>query len=160
LIRLRRFLLLWLWSSMAIGVARAEEHVLSYDAQVAIAQDGGLDVVETIRVRAEGDQIRRGIYRDFPTDYHDARGHHYRVGFTLVGISRDGRPEPHHTETMSNGVRIYIGSADVLLDPGEYAYELHYRTTRQLGFFADHDELYWNVTGNGWVFPISLARAI
>ncbi|MET0225400.1 MAG: DUF2207 domain-containing protein, partial [Dokdonella sp.] len=46
-----------------------------------------------------------------------------------------------------------------VLTPGEYAYELHYRTTRQLGFFDDHDELYWNVTGNGWEFPIDAASA-
>ena len=36
---------------------------------------------------------------------------------------------------------------------------LRYRTTRQLGFFDDHDELYWNVTGNGWDFPIDAASA-
>jgi len=34
-----------------------------------------------------------------------------------------------------------------------------YRTNRQLGFFRDHDELYWNVTGNGWKFPIDVATA-
>src|SRR5690606_19069399 len=34
-----------------------------------------------------------------------------------------------------------------------------YRTDRQLGFFRDHDELYWNVTGNGWGFPIDEATA-
>src|SRR5690606_10480488 len=26
--------------------------------------------------------------------------------------------------------------------------------TRQLGFFDDHDELYWNAIGHGWAFPI------
>ena len=36
---------------------------------------------------------------------------------------------------------------------------LGYKTTRQLGFFDDHDELYWNVTGNGWAFPIDRATA-
>jgi uncharacterized membrane protein YgcG len=40
-----------------------------------------------------------------------------------------------------------------------YEYELSYRTDRQLGFFADHDELYWNVTGNDWNFVIEKARA-
>ncbi|NCU21736.1 DUF2207 domain-containing protein, partial [Candidatus Falkowbacteria bacterium] len=33
-------------------------------------------------------------------------------------------------------------------------YALTYRTTRQLGFFSDHDELYWNVNGNGWRLPL------
>ena len=42
---------------------------------------------------------------------------------------------------------------------GEHTYELVFRTDRQLGYFADHDELYWNVTGNGWDFPIDRATA-
>ena len=32
-------------------------------------------------------------------------------------------------------------------------------TTGQIGFFADYDELYWNVTGTGWIFPIDRVRA-
>ena len=60
---------------------------------------------------------------------------------------------------QSNGVRVYFGSEATLLAPGEYTYVLRYRTTRQLGFFDDHDELYWNVTGNGWDFPIDAASA-
>ena len=43
--------------------------------------------------------------------------------------------------------------------PGEHTYELVFRTDRQLGYFADHDELYWNVTGNGWDFPIDRVTA-
>jgi uncharacterized membrane protein YgcG len=60
---------------------------------------------------------------------------------------------------MDNGVRVYIGAADVYLEEGYYTYRLRYRTDRQLGFFEDHDELYWNVTGNGWAFPIRSANA-
>jgi uncharacterized membrane protein YgcG len=56
-------------------------------------------------------------------------------------------------------VRIYIGDADIRVPPGEHVYSLRYRTTRQLGFFKDYDELYWNATGNGWVFPIDVAEA-
>ena len=37
-------------------------------------------------------------------------------------------------------------------------YTLRYRTTRQLGFFARHDELYWNAIGPGWAFPIDQAQ--
>ena len=35
---------------------------------------------------------------------------------------------------------------------------IRYTTTRQLGFFESYDELYWNVTGNGWIFPIDRAE--
>ena len=74
-------------------------------------------------------------------------------------MERDGRPEPYHLKEMGNGVRVYMGQEDVFLDPGPYTYTLIYQTTRQIGFFEGYDELYWNVTGNGWSFPIDTASA-
>ena len=74
-------------------------------------------------------------------------------------VLRDGRPEPYHTQAVANGVKIYIGQEDLFLRPGVYTYTITYRTDRQLGFFKDFDELYWNVTGNGWNFAIDRAEA-
>ena len=62
-------------------------------------------------------------------------------------------------QDQSNGERIYIGDENVILTPGEYTYALTYTANREIGFFADHDELYWNVTGTGWLFPIAHASA-
>lgn len=137
----------------------ADERILSYHSEIEIQANGELEVSETIRVRAEGRNIRRGIYRDFPTRYEDRAGNRYRVGFDVISVERDGRPEDWHTDGMSNGVRIYAGNANRMLDPGVYEYRFRYRTTRQLGFFEDYDELWWNVTGNGWIFPIDQASA-
>ncbi len=78
---------------------------------------------------------------------------------SFESATRDGQDEPWRTEPFGNGVRVYLGSASVMLPHGEHTYELVYRTDRQMGFFADHDELYWNVTGNGWDFPIDRATA-
>src|SRR5690606_19588108 len=114
---------------------------------------------ETIAVRAAGQQVRRGIYRDFPTDYRDRYGNRVRVGFTVVAATRDGQPEVWREESRGNGVRVYLGRANATLASGDYRYEIHYRTTRQLGFFEQHDELYWNVTGNGWSLAIDQASA-
>lgn len=137
----------------------AEERILDYHSDITVEQDGSMQVRETIKVRARGEQIKRGIYRDFPTDYEDRFGNPYRVGFEVLEVLRDGRPDSWHTQDQDNGVRVYIGKEDVFLDPGEYTYTLAYRTTFQIGFFADHDELYWNVTGNGWDFSIDRASA-
>jgi uncharacterized membrane protein YgcG len=134
--------------------AQAQERILSYDSEVQVLADGRLDVTERITVRAEGSQIRRGIYRDFPTRYRDRYGNRVRVGFEMVGVERNGLPEPWFTERLSNGIRINTGDDELLPVPAEYTFTLRYRTTRQLGFFADHDELYWNAIGTGWVFPI------
>jgi hypothetical protein len=160
--------------------AAAAERILDYHSDITVTRNGDLDVTEIIRVQAEGYKIRHGIYRDFPTRY--ARpvslpsfvpvelrrfigqltgdlGPSREVGFKILGVTRDGQPEPYHTKSLSNGVRIYIGSRSTNVTPGVHTYRIRYRTDRQLGFFKDHDELYWNVTGTGWDFPIDHASA-
>ncbi|MGI8706217.1 MAG: DUF2207 domain-containing protein [Sphingomicrobium sp.] len=143
----------------AAAQASAQERITSFVSDVAVQDDSSLHVTETIDVVSEGDQIRRGIYRDFPTRYRGRGGSRIRVGFEFEGAERDGKPEPAAVEPLSNGVRIRIGSADTLIEPGEHRYVIRYRTTRQIGRFADYDELYWNATGNGWGFPIETAEA-
>jgi uncharacterized membrane protein YgcG len=153
-------LLAWAAGAAAAGaLAIADERILSFDQTVTVNADGSLYVREVIRVRAEGDKIRRGIYRDFPTIYQGSEGQRYVVSFAFQGASRDGREEQWHSENRSNGVRIYLGSSSTTLPPGEHTYDLVYRTDQQLGYFPEHDELYWNVTGNGWDFPIDRATA-
>ena len=144
---------------LIVPLARADERILDYHSDIEVFADGSMQVTETIRVRAEKQEIKRGIYRDFPTDYRDRLGNRYRVGFEVVDVGRDGRAEDWHTQPIANGVRVYVGNKNVYLDSGDYTYALTYRTNRQLGFFDDHDELYWNVTGNFWSFPIDQASA-
>ncbi len=132
----------------------AQERILSYDSEVQVRGDGDLEVTERIAVRAEGSNIRRGIYRDFPTRYKDRYGNRVVVDFQMIDVQRDGKTEPWFIENKSNGVRINTGNDDFLPTPAEFTYTLRYRTSRQLGFFADHDELYWNAIGTGWDFPI------
>ena len=137
----------------------ADERILSYHSNIEIKTDASMTVTETIIVRAEGKKIRRGIFRDFPTHYQDRFKNAYNVSFKVLSVYRDEQQESWHSETKSNGVRIYIGRRDRELKPGTYKYEISYRTDRQIGYFLDHDELYWNVTGNGWDFPIDIATA-
>ncbi|NPA79582.1 MAG: DUF2207 domain-containing protein [Thermotogae bacterium] len=145
---------------LASGTCPGEvpECILNYEQTVRIERDASLLVEERITVKAAGLRIKRGIYRDFPTSYRRG-GLRYRVSFKVLKVLRDGRPENWFVRRLSNGVRIYIGREDVLLEPGIHTYTLVYRTDRQIGFFEDHDELYWNVTGNGWEFPIARVLA-
>ena len=136
-----------------------QEKIYSYHSDIVINKDASMIVTETIKVKALGIDIRRGITRDFPTTYKDSYGNKVVVDFDILGIYRDGAPDDYHTESLENGVRIYAGNKNVYLDPGDYTYKIVYKTNRQLGFFKDHDELYWNVTGVGWKFPIEKASA-
>ncbi len=144
-----------------VGPAAAQsERILDFKSLIAVHADSSLTVTEDITVRATGREIRRGIIRDFPTIYRDRLGNTVTVGFAVEEVLKDGRPEPYHIRRAANGVKIYIGKKDVFLRPGVYTYTIRYRVDRELGFFKDFDELYWNVTGNGWTFPIDRAEAV
>lgn len=140
-------------------VAAAEEFISSFHSVIEVAKDGTLTVTETITANVEGNRIRRGIYRDFPLTFTDAHGRRSRVDFNLVSVERDGEEEEHRTESIDGGIRVYTGSADVFLPRGEHTFQITYETGRQIRFFDDHDEIYWNVTGTEWIFPIEEATA-
>ena len=142
-----------------VGEVLAEERIHNYHSDVQVFKDGSLRVTETITVNAEGENIKRGIYRDFPIAYTSRYMVPIKLPFDVLSVRRDGKTESFHTETESNGVRVYVGREDYLLPPGRYTFEITYTTNFQLGYFDNHDELYWNVTGNGWDFPIDRASA-
>jgi uncharacterized membrane protein YgcG len=144
---------------VAAAPAGAVERIREFISDVTVQRDGDLVVTETIRVEAEGAMIKRGIFRDFPTVYRRRDGTRVEVGFRVESVTRNGTTEPYSLERLSNGIRVRIGSGDRLISRGQHTYVIRYITTRQIGFFADYDELYWNVTGTGWLFPIDMAEA-
>lgn len=138
---------------------RTGERILAYHSDIRVHADGWITVKETIRVRSEARKIRQGIYRDFPVRYAGRDRSRVIVPFKVVSVRRDGKPEAFHTKTLEEDKRIYMGKKGVFLQPGVYTYELTYRAGRMLGYFKDHDELYFNVTGNKWDFLIDAATA-
>jgi len=147
-------------SITSLSAGYEQEKIKSYDSKIVVRENGSMQVTETIKVHSEGISIKHGIYRDFPTDYKDNYGNRIEIKFKVINISRDGSNEDYHTERLSNGIRVYIGSSDYFLPHGDYTYKITYETERQLGFFRNYDELYWNVTGNGWSFSIDKVSAV
>jgi hypothetical protein len=139
--------------------AERVELIADFHSDIALQTDSSLLVTETISVVAGGNQIRHGIYRDFPTRYADQLNNRYVVGFQMLSATRDSAYEPFRVEDYANGKRIYLGSPNAVVPVGRHVYTITYTTNRQLGFFEDHDELYWNVTGLGWAFVIQHASA-
>jgi uncharacterized membrane protein YgcG len=140
--------------------ASRSEKILDFQSWIQVHRDGSMSVTENIKVVCARQQIKRGIYRDFPTKYKDRYGNTVKVGFEVVSVLRNTNSEPYHIKDVSNGKRVYIGHKNVFLKPGIYTYTISYKTSRQLGFFDNFDELYWNVTGNGWNFVIENVEAV
>ncbi|MCX6085308.1 MAG: DUF2207 domain-containing protein, partial [Caldiserica bacterium] len=143
------------------GLALAEqERITSFDSAITVNQDGSMRVENTISAMVTGAQIQHGIYYDFPTIYSNTKtGGRLVIDFRVLGVQRDGQTEPYTMENLTNGKRVKIGSADTFIEPGQHTWMLRFSVDRELGYFADHDELYWNVIGNGWLFPIEHASA-
>ncbi len=135
------------------------EHILLFDADIQVLKDGSMEVNEEITVQSCGIQIKHGIVREFPTTYKDEWGAWYVVDFKIKQVQMNGKPINYHVKKERNGEYIYIGQKGRHLSPGVYIFTIIYTTNRQLGIFENHDELYWNVTGNGWRLPIDKVTA-
>ena len=140
--------------------AGAEEAITSFASNITLLEDGSVDVTEVIAVKAEGSSIRRGIFRDIPTILVNEDNSRLRSTLEVISVERDGHREPYTVEGIGGGYqRIRIGDADVFLQYGGHSYTIRYTMTRMGRQFAEHDELYWNATGNYWEFPILRAVA-
>src|SRR6218665_1813280 len=80
--------------------ALAREEIRSFTSDIVLNTDGSLNVTETIEVNAEGDEIRRGIYRDIPVVMLGIDGGKIRPDLTVTGVTREGDQEMYRVERM------------------------------------------------------------
>lgn len=154
----------WTWLALLLVMlflapspGTAAERIYLFDVTASVAADGTVTVREQLLLNVTGEKIQHGIIRVFPTDYKDQEGRTVRIDFELVSARLNGRDVPWQTERRGASLEIRLGQKEVFLERGEHVYDLTYRTKGWLGFFQDHDELFWNVTGNDWDFPIDQA---
>ena len=130
--------------------------IREFHAELDVLPDSSLDVTEIIHVQFEGPW--QGIYRTIPVEYAGPGGFNYSLFLTDLGATdSDGAPLRIEKQRRGGNLRlkIYVPAADGT----SREISLHYRVRNGLRFFEDHDELYWNVTGNGWDVPIESASA-
>lgn len=141
--------------------AHAAEIIHKYHSHIEVEQNGDIIVTETIQVTAEGNKIKRGIYRDLPTFRRTFLGGRLPTEYNILSVQRDGVTERHHTEKRDDGfLRIYFGDSSYYLTKGQkYTYEFRYQVPSQVFFYKDVDELNWNAIGTGWDFPIMSGSA-
>jgi uncharacterized membrane protein YgcG len=142
---------------LAAGAASAER-VLSWDTELYLEGEDAFSVVERIRWDFEGAE-RHGILRDVPVAYGRGRAADYRVRIDVEKVTdAEGRPRPWRTRRSGRLLEIRIGDPDRTVS-GVEDYWIRYRVERGILFFPDHDELYWNATGDELAIPIERASA-
>jgi hypothetical protein len=144
--------------------AWAEEKITRYDVDIDVQENGGLIVTETLDVIAEGNQIRRGIFREMPRFY-EFMGVKLENNYEIIYIRRDDRDENYAVLEDGNAQTWRIGNRDIILEPGPYKYEIKYRLEEQVRrhrgdgtSLGNRDEVYWNAIGAYWNFPIEAAN--
>ena len=138
------------------AAAQRSLEIPGFHARVAVDPDGSIDVTETIRVRFNGKW--NGIYRKVPVEYRTSRGFNWSIRVSLLSSTDDGGRELR-TETAREGhfitYRIWVPGAE----DADRTVVLRYRAQNALRFFDEHDELYWNVTGDEWDVALGLVSA-
>src|SRR2546421_3646540 len=128
-----------------------------FDARIVVNRNSSIDVTETITARFVGSW--NGLYRTIPVDYHTPQGFNWKLGLSLES-ARDDAGRDLRTAKSRQGAyikyKVWVPGAQ----DAERTVVLHYRATNGLRFFDEHDELYWNVTGDQWDVPLHAATAV
>ena len=133
--------------------------IQSFDADLAVQADGSVQVTETVEADFQGEQ-RHGIYRDIPLQTQDRLGikRSIRLVFTEA-LDEDGRRWKARIGRIGAYERIRLGSEESVYT-GRKTFKISYRVQKALQRFPDHDELYWNATGNHWAVPMRRVNAV
>ena len=131
------------------------EAVNNFNANITIQKDGSVFIAETI-IYDFGSNQKHGIFRDIPLTAVNGP----RLNISVSGVSNEvGQPYQYATSIVNNVLQVKIGNPDALIT-GIKTYIINYQVYNAIRTFDDHDELYWNVTGNQWPVAIQNANAL
>ena len=138
--------------------------IARFDAHYTVADDGAVLVEEEIHPAFQG--TFNGIERDIPLEYPGPDGTAYKLSVKVESVTGEAGEkikfeQSSRVENIIGGgshlflvLRIYAAGTDT-----ERTIHITYRVANATRFFNDHDEFYWNVTGNDWKVPIKEASA-
>ncbi len=142
--------------AFASPASARELRIEKFASEIFVQPDSTLDVTETITVNFIG--VWHGLYRSIPVEYVTPQGFNYTLFVKLDGATNEaGQNLKVETSRGRHYLKwkIYVDDATDTV----HTITLHYRVSDGLKFFEDHDELYWNVTGDEWDVPIQSASA-
>ena len=128
-----------------------------YHSDIQVKQDSSISVTETLEVKF--DRPRHGIYREIPFKYQDELGKVTRTPIKVLSVTDEsGKQWKYTVNKTGHIVNIRIGDPKRFVRDNQ-TYVITYQVENVILFLQDHDELYWNVTGNYWKAPIESASA-
>jgi uncharacterized membrane protein len=152
----RRLALIACILALAVPAAAKSWRIADFQDTILVNQHAVVTVKERITLVFIGEW--HGIHRTIPVEYPGPRGTNYTLFLDVTGVT-DGNGHKLKYESRKKGdyrdLKIYIpGAVDTTR-----TVEIDYTLRDAIRFFEDHDEFYWNVTGNDWPVPIDHATA-
>ncbi|MDO8609125.1 MAG: DUF2207 domain-containing protein, partial [bacterium] len=130
------------------------EHIQKFDSNIQIHTDGTIAVKETI-VYDFGALYKHGIYRTIPTIKTNKEGKKFKLDVQAMSVlDENGNWYKYDLIGSDDQLEFKIGNQDKTIT-GVHTYVISYKVLGALTYFSDHDELYWNATGNEWTVPIA-----
>jgi uncharacterized membrane protein len=132
-------------------------HVDTYTIDYAIQSDGTVAATEVIEVDFASEP-HHGIFRYIPVrfDYEPNRKYERIYKISNIHVAATG-VSAHNSISDTGPNKVFkIGDKDKTVT-GTHTYTITYKITGALNSFREHDEFYWNATGNHWEIPIDEA---
>jgi uncharacterized membrane protein YgcG len=132
-------------------------HIAKFNSNIHVEEDGSARVEEQITFVFSG--VYQGIYRDLPVDYPGPSGSNYTLFIKVLSVSDENGDKLKVEKKTSGGflhLKIFVPGAT----NATRTVNIEYSVANGTRFFEDHDEFYWNVTGNDWPVPIEQASAM
>jgi len=130
--------------------------VTDFHTTIGIDHEGSAVISERITLAFTGEY--HGIHRFIPIEYPGPRGTNYTLFLKVRRVTDAAGHSLKYESSTSNGARdlkIYLpGATDTTR-----TVQIDYTSPNAVRYFPDHDEFYWNVTGNDWPVPIDHASA-
>ncbi len=145
-------LVLWIVPS-GVFAQGTSEVIRNYIIKLNVEKDGRVYIIETIQYDF-GQNERHGIYRKIPYTKTNTDGKKFELDIGDVSVTDENDKKYSFTSSKDAAyLTLKIGDPDKTIT-GMHAYRISYIISGALTYFSDHDELYWNATGDEWVVPI------
>jgi hypothetical protein len=154
---LTRFWLIALAACLLLPLAEARDwRITDFQDTIAINDHGSTTVHESITIAFSGPW--HGIHRTIPLEYPGPNGTNYTLFLDVKSVTDDSGNKLKYESSTAHGVR----DLKILIPDAENAQRtvvIDYTIRDAIRYFDEHDEFYWNVTGNDWPVPIDRASA-
>jgi uncharacterized membrane protein len=133
-------------------IVHAEE-ISNFSVQADVHVDGTVKFKETIEYDFTPNE-RHGIYRIIPFSKTNSDGKRFKMTISDFTVADTlGNPYKFSETNIGDTIKLQIGDPNRTIT-GIHTYVITYLVSGAITYYSDHDELYWNVTGVEWGYPI------